>query len=73
MAPGDFETKGYFHGRHLRDETALLVLVAPLLSYHKTAGPLIATFPADIPLLEIGINQTWKRDIKVLRRKGILS
>ena len=70
---GDFVSKGYFAGCALRDEPALLVLAAPLLAYHKTAGRLIATLPAEVPLMEIGINQTWKRQIKVLRRKGMVS
>jgi len=70
---GDFLRKGYFAGCALRDERALLVLVAPLLAYHKTASRLIATLPAEIPLMEIGINQSWKRKIKVLRRKGNVS
>jgi len=48
-------------------------LVAPLLAYHKTAGRMIALLPAEVPLIEIGINQTWKKEIKVLRRKGTLS
>ncbi len=85
---GDFLRKGYFSGRMLgqasdqalgralggalKNEPALLVLVAPLLEYHKTATRMIAALPPDIPLLEIGINQTWKREIKVLRRKGML-
>ncbi len=69
----DFENKGYFAGCHLRDEPALLVLVAPLLSYHKTAGRMIAALPSDVPLMEIGINQTWKKKIKILRRKGMVS
>ena len=70
---GDFQDKGYFAGRPLRNEPALLILVAPLLTYHKTAGRMIAMFRADVPLIEIGINQAWKRQIKVLRRKGALS
>jgi len=70
---GDFQKKGYFTGRHLLNKPALLVLVAPLLAYHKTAGRMMAMLPADLPLIEIGINQTWKKEIKVLRRKGTLS
>lgn len=70
---GDFLTKGYFGGCTLRDEPAVLVLVAPLLAYHKTVGRLVAALPKHIPLMEIGINQTWKREIKILRRKGIVS
>jgi hypothetical protein len=67
---GDFERKGYFAGCNLRDQPALLVLVAPLLAYHKTSSRMIALLPADVPLIEIGINQLWKKQIKVLRRKG---
>jgi hypothetical protein len=70
---GDFLAKGYFAAMTLRDEPTLLVLLAPLLEYHKTASRLIATLPKEVPLLEIGINQSWKQEIKVLRRKGMLS
>jgi hypothetical protein len=66
----DFQAKGYFHGCDLLDEPALLVLVAPLLSYHKTVGRMITVLPADVPLVEIGINQLWKKQIKILRRKA---
>jgi hypothetical protein len=70
---GDFLPKGYFAGLTLKDEPTLLVLLAPLLEYHKTASRLIAMLPREVPLMEIGINQSWKQEIKVLRRKGMLS
>ncbi len=70
---GDFLRKGYFAGCSLKDEAALLVLVAPLLAYHRTSGRLMATLPPEVPLMQIGINQGWKREIKVLRRKGVVS
>jgi hypothetical protein len=70
---GDFQANGYFSGCVLDDKPALLVLAAPLLAYHKTSRQLIASLPAKVPLMEIGINQTWKKEIKVLRRKGMLS
>jgi hypothetical protein len=70
---GDFVSKGYFAGCDLQEAPALLVLVAPLLAYHKTAGRMIAALPREVPLLQIGINQAWKRQIKILRRKGLLS
>jgi hypothetical protein len=69
---GEFTAQGYFKGCQLRDEPALLVLVAPLLSYHKTLNRLISALPDDLPLMEIGINQSWKKEIKILRRKGIV-
>jgi hypothetical protein len=65
---GDFQQKGYFAGCRLRDEPALLVLVAPLLAYHKTSRRMISMLPSEVQLLEIGINQGWKQQIKVLRR-----
>jgi hypothetical protein len=70
---GDFANKGYFSGGPVRDEPALVVLVAPLLAYHKTIPHLIASLPREVPLMEIGINQTWKNRIKVLRRRGMVS
>jgi hypothetical protein len=69
---GDFQARGYFAGKKLRNESALLVLVAPLLSYHKTLGRLIQTLPRGLPLMEIGINQNWKERIKILRRRGMV-
>ncbi len=70
---GDFTRKGYFPGIHVRNDPAMLVLVAPLLAFHKTTSRLIAALPAEVPLLEIGINQAWKKEIKILRRKGMVS
>jgi len=67
---GDFKKQGYFPGCSLKDEPAMLILVCPLLAYHKTLGQLIAVFPDDVPLMELGINQAWKREIKILRRRG---
>lgn len=72
-ASGDFARNGYFPGRVVRDEPALLLMVAPLLGFHKTSRQLIAALPQGIPLMEIGLNQTWIEGIKVLRRKGMLS
>jgi hypothetical protein len=69
---GEFQTQGYFAGRTIQDLPALLVLVAPLLGYHKTVGRLLNTLPKDVPLLEVGVNQGWKREIKVLRRRGLV-
>ena len=67
---GDFTKKGYFLGCSLTDQPAMLILVSPLLAYHKTLEQLIAVFPDDVPLMELGINQAWKKEIKILRRRG---
>jgi hypothetical protein len=70
---GDFHRKGYFQGVQLKDQPALLVLVAPLLSFHKTLNPLVGAFSQEVPLIQIGLNQTWKKEIKILRRRGLVS
>jgi hypothetical protein len=67
---GDFQSKGYFQGLEIRDEPALLVVVAPLLAFHRTLDGLVEMLPHNLPLMQIGINQSWKRSIKILRRKG---
>jgi hypothetical protein len=69
---GDFQAKGYFRGLEIRDEPALLVVVAPLLAFHRTLDGLVEMLPRNLPLMQIGINQSWKREIKILRRKGTL-
>jgi hypothetical protein len=70
---GDFENNGYFSGCVLNHEPSLLLMVAPLLAYHKTTKQLIPFLPQNVPIMEIGINQTWKKEIKILRRKGMVS
>jgi hypothetical protein len=70
---GDFHSNGYFSGCVLDDRPALFLMVAPLLAFHKTSRQLISFLPPNVPIMEIGINQTWKREIKVLRRKGMVS
>ena len=65
--------KGYFKGCHLADQPAVLVMVAPLLTYHRNMEKLISALPNNVPLLQIGINQGWKRDVKILRRSGVVS
>ena len=69
---GDFQNKGYFRGIRLAHEPALLVLAAPLLSFHKSLKRMTSVFPKDLSLLQLGLNQGWKREIKILRRQGLL-
>jgi hypothetical protein len=69
----DFARNGYFSGCVLDDQPSLLLMVAPLLAYHKTTSRLIPFLPQNVPIMEIGINQTWKKEIKILRRKGMVS
>jgi hypothetical protein len=67
---GDFQRGGYFPGVTIQDEPALLIVVAPLLSFHKTFDRMVAFFPGKTPLVQVGVADTWKKNIRVLRRKG---
>ncbi|HET9130788.1 MAG TPA: hypothetical protein VFO86_07570, partial [Terriglobia bacterium] len=69
---GDFQAKGYFQDLVIRDEPALLLVVAPLLAFHRSLDGLLGILPRNLPFMQIGINQSWKREIKILRRKGTL-
>jgi hypothetical protein len=62
---GDFEANGYFRNIRVRNEPAILVMVAPLLSFHRSLERLLSILPSTLPLVRVGINQTWKREIKV--------
>jgi hypothetical protein len=67
---GDFASGGYFEGVDIQDAPAILIVVAPLLSFHRTFDRLVEFLPSEAPLIQVGIADTWKRDIRVLRRKG---
>lgn len=67
---GDFASGGYFEGVVIEDSPALLVVVAPLLSFHRTFDRLADLFPEEAPLVQIGIAESWKKELQVLRRKG---
>jgi hypothetical protein len=70
---GDFLANGYFRGRSLTDRPAILMLVAPLLTYHRSLNRLVTALPPSVPLLQIGINQNWKKEVKILHRRGLVS
>ena len=52
---GDFQRSGYFRNVALKDQPALLILVAPLLAFHRTLQRLVSVFPQEVPLLQIGL------------------
>jgi hypothetical protein len=67
---GDFQKHGYFAGAEIRDEPALLVIVAPVLAFHRSTGRLMGLLAPQVPWVQVGIHQNWKKEIKILRRKG---
>lgn len=63
---GDFERRGYFKGLALSDQAPLLYLVAPLFRFHATTKLLAGKIAARVPVFRIGINEDWRKDLRVL-------
>jgi hypothetical protein len=66
---GEFTRRGYFAGLNLNAEPPRIYLVAPLFRFHKTFPLLAKTISPRVPVWRIGVNDNWRRGIKVLRRE----
>ncbi|MGO8788256.1 MAG: hypothetical protein ACLQVL_12860 [Terriglobia bacterium] len=63
-----FQEFGYFQDFELSDAAPLLYLVSPAFRFHSTNEKLLRYFDRKIPVILIGINDTWRKEIKVLFR-----
>jgi DNA-binding transcriptional ArsR family regulator len=63
-----FREYGYFQDCELSAAAPLLYLVSPAFRFHSTTEKLLAYFDRKIEVVLIGINDTWRKDIKVLFR-----
>jgi len=70
-ARGDFHRRGYFEGLELIDAPPLLYLVAPLFRFHETTHLIAASIDPRVPLYRIGINENWRRGVRVLLRERL--
>ena len=68
---GDFHRRGYFEGVSLIDAPPLLYLVAPLFRFHETTKLIAASIHERVPVYRIGINEDWRRGVKVLLRERL--
>ena len=68
---GDFHRRGYFEGLSLIDAPPLLYLVAPLFRFHETTKLIAASIHERVPVYRIGINEDWRRGVKVLLRERL--
>jgi hypothetical protein len=66
---GDFARCGYFSGVELSSEPPLVWLVAPGLHFHPASEILARYLAPEIQLTRIGINESWRRGIKVVFRR----
>jgi len=66
---GDFERYGYFAGVAFDPKPPLVWLVAPGLHFHSTTAALVRYFSPEIQVSRIGLNETWRRALKVIFRQ----
>ena len=66
---GDFQQNGYFVGTELSLEPPLVWLVAPGLRFHPAAETVLRYVLPEIRVTRIGINENWRRGIKVIFRQ----
>lgn len=66
---GDFQRSGYFSGIELDPQPPLVWLVAPGLRFHPATGTLLKYLAPEIHVTRIGLNENWRRGLKVVFRQ----
>jgi hypothetical protein len=66
-----FQEFGYFQGRELSSEAPVLYLVSPAFRFHSTTEKILRYFDRRIEVILVGINDSWRKGIKVLFRHEI--
>jgi hypothetical protein len=66
---GEFQKFGYFSGRTIADDPALLLLVAPALHVHPTTDTLLSYVSPEIECGLVGIGEQWRDGLRVIFRK----
>ena len=66
-----FQEFGYFQDCELSAAPPLLYLVSPAFRFHSTTEKLLRYFDRNIEVILIGINDSWRKEIKVLFRHPI--
>jgi hypothetical protein len=65
----EFTRFGYFAGRQLADEPALLLLVAPALHVHPATDTLLRYLSPEVDCTLVGIDEHWRQGVRVVFRK----
>lgn len=66
---GDLQKSEIFGDLKIKDEPALVYLVAPLLSFHKDFDFLAQTISPEIEIYRFAVNENWRESLKVIRRQ----
>ncbi len=68
---GNLRTAKVFGDLEISDQPALCYLVAPFLSFHRDFDFLAQTVSTEIEICRFDLNENWREDLKVMRRKVI--
>ena len=66
---GDFERNGYFAGMEIDPQPPLVWLAAPALRFHSATETLLKYLLPEIRVTRIGLNENWRRGVKVVSRQ----
>jgi hypothetical protein len=66
---GNLQKAKIFGNLEIKDEPALVYLVAPLLSYHKDFDFLAKTISPEIEIYRFDANENWRENLKIVRRE----
>jgi len=66
---GEFQRFGYFSGREMSAEKALLYLVAPALHVHPATDTLLRYISPEIEWEFVGVDERWREGVKAVFRK----
>ena len=66
---GDFEHSGHFVGAPLDPRPPLVWLVAPALRFHSATEAPLKYLSPEIQVTRIGLNEHWRRGLKVMFRQ----
>jgi hypothetical protein len=66
---GEFQRFGYFPGREISSQPALLFLVAPALHVHPATDTVLRYLSPEIDCTLLAIDERWREEVKVVFRK----
>jgi hypothetical protein len=66
---GQFQEFGYFPGMELSTSAPWVYLVSPAFRFHSTTGRMLRYLDPAIRIIQVGINDGWRKDIKMLFRR----
>lgn len=66
---GQFQEFGYFPGTELACSAPSVYLVSPAFRFHSTTGRMLRYLDPAIRVIQVGINDNWRKQLKVLFRR----